>query len=68
MVWALVVVIVVWVGFLGAISSLITRLSGWYSLVPLSRDAIEYGAGQTPFGGFPWLWLGYTTTDQPLTG
>lgn len=68
MVWVLVVVMAVWVGLLGAISSLITRLPGWCFLVPLSWGAIEYGAGQIPFGGFPWLRLGHTTIDQPLAG
>ena len=67
-VWVLVVVMAVWVGLLGAVSSLITRLPGWCFLVPLSWGAIEYGAGQIPFGGFPWLRLGHTTIDQPLAG
>ena len=35
-VWVLVVVMAVWVGLLGADSSLITRLPGWCFLVPLS--------------------------------
>ena len=67
-VWVLVVVMAVWVGLIGIASSLITRLSGWCLLVPLAWSAVEYGAERIPFGGFPWLRLGYTTIDQPLAG
>ena len=67
-VWVLVAVMAIWIGLVGATSSFITRLPGWYFLVPLSWGAVEYGAGQIPFGGFPWLRLGHTTIDQPLGG
>ncbi|WP_130874076.1 apolipoprotein N-acyltransferase [[Pseudopropionibacterium] massiliense] len=67
-VWVLVAVMAIWVGLIGAFSSFITRLPGWCFLVPFSWGATEYAAGRIPFGGFPWLRLGYTAIDHPLAG
>ena len=67
-VWALVAVMALWIGLAGMVTSYLTRLRCWVVLVPCAWGAVEYGTGQIPFGGFPWMRLGFTTIDQPLAG
>ncbi|SHJ12827.1 apolipoprotein N-acyltransferase [Tessaracoccus bendigoensis DSM 12906] len=65
---ALVAFMALWWGLLGLIVSRLVTLRGWAFLVPAAWVAIEFGAGSVPFGGFPWLRLGHTTVDQPMSG
>ncbi len=57
-----------WVGLAAAATAAMTRVRGWVFLVPAAWAAVEFGAGLIPFGGFPWLRLGHTVIDQPLSG
>ncbi|MDO5094531.1 MAG: apolipoprotein N-acyltransferase [Propionibacteriaceae bacterium] len=67
-VWALVVVMALWIGLVGMATSYLAKLRCWMLLVPCAWGAVEFGTGQIPFGGFPWQRLGFTTIDQPLAG
>ncbi|MFT3969802.1 MAG: apolipoprotein N-acyltransferase [Micropruina sp.] len=55
-----------------AVLGLLLRLAGrsraWPVLAAGSWMLVEYLIGTVPFGGFPWLRLGYTTVDSPLAG
>lgn len=67
-VFALVALMAIWIGLAGMATRFITRLPLWPLLTPMVWVAIESGAAMIPFGGFPWMRLGYTTIDQPLAG
>ena len=55
-----------------ALFGVLLRLAGrsrfWPLLAAGSWLLVEYLIGNVPFGGFPWLRLGYTTVDSPLAG
>ena len=64
----LVAVMSLWFLLLGVCVALLTRLRYWVLWVPLSWVAVETAAGSFPFGGFPWIRLGITALNQPLSG
>lgn len=55
-----------------ALLAVLVRLAGraraWPLLAAGSWVLIEYLFGHYPFGGFPWLRLGYAVIDSPLAG
>ena len=44
------------------------RTRAWPVLAAGCWLVVEYAFSRVPFGGFPWLRLGYTTIDSPLAG
>lgn len=57
-----------WYGLLGLLLAVATRTRWAPVLVPGCWLLVEYLFGHVPFGGFPWLRLGYTQVDGPLAG
>nr|WP_255622175.1 apolipoprotein N-acyltransferase [Tessaracoccus sp. OS52] len=64
----LVAVMSLWLLVLGVATAFLTRIRAWVLWVPAAWVAVELAAGSVPFGGFPWVRLGYTGLDQPLSG
>ncbi|MFT3832306.1 MAG: apolipoprotein N-acyltransferase [Micropruina sp.] len=57
-----------YLALLGVLLRLAGRVRFWPVLAAGCWVSIEYLIGNVPFGGFPWLRLGYTTVDSPLAG
>ncbi|MFT4295778.1 MAG: apolipoprotein N-acyltransferase [Micropruina sp.] len=53
---------------LGVLLRLAGRSRAWPLIAAGCWLLTEYLIGNVPFGGFPWLRLGYTTIDSPLAG
>lgn len=65
---ALIAVMACWVGLAGCLTTVLSRLRGAVFLVPTAWVLVEFGASVVPFKGFPWLRLGHTVIDQPMSG
>ncbi len=57
-----------YLALLGLLLRLAGRSRAWPVLAAGSWLVVEYLIDNVPFGGFPWLRLGYTTIDSPLAG
>ena len=57
-----------YLALLGVLLRLAGRVRFWPVLAAGCWVSVEYLIGNVPFGGFPWLRLGYTTVDSPLAG
>ncbi|MFT4218123.1 MAG: apolipoprotein N-acyltransferase [Micropruina sp.] len=57
-----------YLAMLGLLLRLAGRSRAWPVVAAGSWMLVEYGVSNFPFGGFPWLRLGYTTVDSPLAG
>lgn len=64
----LVGIMSLWYVLLAIMLAFLTRLRGWVFWVACGWVTVETAAGSFPFGGFPWIRLGYTGLDQPLSG
>ena len=65
---ALAVLEACYLAVLGLLLRLAGRSRAWPLLAAGSWMLVEYAISNFPFGGFPWLRLGYTTIDSPLAG
>lgn len=55
-----------WIGVVGAITAVVTRLRAWPVWAALAWVLQEAVRDRFPFGGFPWGRLAFAETDGPL--
>lgn len=65
---ALIALMACWIGLAASLTALLLRLKRRTLWVPTAWVLIEFGAQTVPFQGFPWIRLGHTVIDQPMSG